>query len=102
MKLPAVTKATLTNIGQTVHTDSQKRPYVWGRILLNETQEQSWVIIYDFFVGKGSKLMVYPMSNSKNGAYAISTIIKHNDTLMEAIEILVEKKVSEALAKKGM
>jgi len=79
MKLPVGIKATLTTIGQTVHTDSQNRAYVWGRILLNETQENTWVIIYDFFVGKGSKLMVYPMSNSKNSAYAISQVVKQND-----------------------
>lgn len=102
MKKPAGIKATLTTIGQTVYTDSQNRPYVWGKAVLSGSQEKPWVIIYDFFIGKGSKLMVYPMSNSKNGAYAISEVFNYSDSLIEAMELLVEKKVAEALAKKGM
>ena len=93
-------QATVVAIGQTVHTDKLYRPYTWGKILLNDTQETSWVIIYDFLVGKGSKLIVYPLAES--GRYGIKDVIEHNDAVLQAMEMLVEIKVAEALAERGM
>ena len=94
------TQATVIGLGQMVHTDRLYRPYVWGKILLDNTKETSWVIIYDFLVGKGSKVIVYPLAESDR--YGIKHIIEHSDEMLQAIEMIVEHKVQEALAKRGI
>jgi len=98
MKTISEMKATVVALGQMVHTDKLSRPYLWGKILLAETQETSWVIIYDFFVGAGTKLIVYPLADTSR--YGIKHVEEHNDLVTDAIEMLVERKVAEALAKR--
>ena len=85
-------KATVVALGQMVHTDKMNRPYLWGKILLAETQETSWVIIYDFFVGTGTKLIVYPLASSER--YGVKHVEEHNNLVTEAIEMLVDRKVA--------
>jgi hypothetical protein len=99
-------KGTLTLVGKNIYTDKFNRPYAWGRVIITGEEKESYVMITMrdlLFVKTGTEITVHglPKSNGYDQSYVMEPIydFNHQVSLMEK---LVEHKVAELLAEKGM
>jgi hypothetical protein len=93
-------KATVVKLENKVYKDKNGRPYFWAKILLNENLKTSRALIYSSLITRGAKVIVREIPDA--GFYTIADVEEYGDPLIGAIEMLIEIKVSEALAKKGV
>ena len=99
-------KGTLTLVGKNIYTDKFNRPYAWGRVIITGEEKESYVMITMrdlLFVKTGTEITVHglPKSNGYKQSYVMEPMDDFNYQV-SLMEKLVEHKVAELLAEKGM
>ena len=96
----------LMSIGKNVYKDKHNRAYFWGKVIVSGEETESSVMIpmaNYLFVKVGNMITVkrLPSSKSYSQSYVMENICDFVQDI-SLIEMLVEHKVAEVLASKGI
>ena len=97
---------TLKSVGKNTYTDKFGRAYFWGRIIINGARTEFPVMIpmkNYLFIKVGDEISVkgLPKSKAYEKSYVMNDIGNFHQQL-SLMEMMVERKVAEALASKGI